>query len=249
MPPRSKSTGPPKMPPATANRKRKTSSSTSEPSSVAEPEPEAPPVPVDIPPTNATAPPAQTTTKPKAAKRAKKNAPENSDDTESMVGTVISEATTVDTTTTVTSKASKTRKKPRKQSNRTPSSYVLFSMNHRKTIVESNPDLSLGEVSKQCGTAWKSMSEDDKKPWIDMATERRKQRALEIEEITKNDPPKKKRTPSSYLLFAMQHRKVVLQEKPTLTIGEVSKICGSTWKGMADNLKQEWKDKADALKV
>ena len=46
------------------------------------------------------------------------------------------------------------------------------------------------------------------------------------------------------LLFAMAHRKVVLEASPGLGIGDVSKACGAAWKGMSDSDKQEWKDKA-----
>mgnify|MGYP006097817173 CR=1 FL=1 len=158
------------------------------------------------------------------------------------------------TPSVVSSTASATVKKPRrkkntdKKSSRTPSSYVLFSMDERKTIVAKNPDLNLGGVSKQCGVAWKALSVEDREPWQKKADELKQTRLAEIAEENKNNPPKKKRAPSSYLLFAMEHRKVVLQEDPSLVIGDVSKKCGQVWKSMTDSDKQVWKDKAAELK-
>ena len=125
---------------------------------------------------------------------------------------------------------------------------MLFSIDHRKTIMENNPDLSLGEVSKQCGKAWKGLLPTQKQPWIDQAAIRKAARVKEVEALKKDLPIKKKRAPSSYLLFAMSHRKVVLEESPGLSIGSVSKACGSAWKSMSDDDKQIWKDKASIAK-
>ena len=263
MPTRPKSTQPittANMPAKTNTMKRKTLTTEPTPDAApAEASPdaalaEAPPdaALAEAPPDAALAeaPPARAA--PPKAKRAKKvkavpMQPEMDTDAESTVAdTVISDATTTATTANKKKRASKKKKKT--TSSRTPSSYVLFSMEHRKKIVELSPDLSLGDVSKQCGTAWKALSETEKQPWIDKAGELKKQRLMEIEEIMKNEPPKKKRTPSSYLLFAMEHRKVVLSTKADMSIGEVSKMCGAAWKGLDDAGKQVWKDKAAALK-
>lgn len=211
-------------PPAAAktSRKRKT-----EP---AAPEPVAPP-----PPEPAPKPP---------AKRQKKKAPSEVSSVAPSSVAAPSEVSGV----TVVKKTRKTKDK-KKRNTRTPSSYVLFSMNHRKTVIEKNPDLTLGEVSKLCGSAWKGLSETDRAPWMKQAAELKEKRQAEIAEEMKNEPPKKKRTPSSYLLFAMEHRKVVLEKDPTMAIGAVSKICGAKWKDMNEKDRQTWKDKADALKA
>ncbi len=48
---------------------------------------------------------------------------------------------------------------------RKPSNYLCFSMEYRKTVIESEPGLSLGEVSKRCGEAWKKLSAEEKETW------------------------------------------------------------------------------------
>ena len=174
---------------------------------------------------------------PKATKRRKKKTTEAASDVSSVAPSSVAPT-----------KKRRLKKKKNEFSTRTPSSYVLFSIDHRKTIMENNPDLSLGEVSKQCGKAWKGLLPTQKQPWIDQAAIRKAARVKEVEALKKDLPIKKKRAPSSYLLFAMSHRKVVLEESPGLSIGSVSKACGSAWKSMSDDDKQIWKDKASIAK-
>ena len=54
---------------------------------------------------------------------------------------------------------------------RKPSSYLCFSMDLRKKIVEAEPHLSLGEVSKRCGEEWKKMTVEEKEEWKKKAME------------------------------------------------------------------------------
>jgi hypothetical protein len=152
---------------------------------------------------------------------------------------------------TAVSSTEKKKKRVRKtkKNTRTPSSYVLFSMEYRKTVIEKSPDLTLGEVSKLCGLQWKTLCAADKAPWTAEAEKLKNERKLQIAEQTANDPPKKKRTPSSYLLFAMEHRKTVLEKTPNMSIGDVSKECGAAWKALTDDVKETWKTKATALKT
>ena len=148
---------------------------------------------------------------------------------------------------------SKPRKKRAKSdskatSARTPSSYVLFSIKYRKSIVEESPDLTLGEISKKCGTKWKSLTEDERKVYVDEAADLKQKRLEELKLAKIGQPEKKKRTASSYLLFAMEYRKTVLDETPGMKIGEVSKLCGNKWKAMSDEEKSKWIEQAKVLK-
>ena len=139
----------------------------------------------------------------------------------------------------------KTRKpvKSKSTGTRTPSSYVLFSMEYRKVVTGQFPDLSLGEVSKKCGEKWKELSEDEKNKWKDKWSVMKAER----NPVNENEEPKKKKKPSSYLCFSMDHRKKVLADEPKLSLGEVSKRCGAEWKNLTTEQKEEWKQKADAL--
>lgn len=61
-------------------------------------------------------------------------------------------------------------------------------------------------------------------------------------------PIKKKRAPSSYVLFTMKHRNVVIAENPDLKLGEVSKKCGEAWSQLSDEEKAKWKAESDIVK-
>lgn len=131
---------------------------------------------------------------------------------------------------------------------RTPSNYVLFSIDYRKKVIEKSPELSLGQVSRECGNAWKALSEAEKKPWNDKASELKAARKAEIDKQAELNPPKKKRTPSSYLIFSVAQRPQILNENPSFTIGQISKLCGEKWRSMSKEEQQPWIDEAKALK-
>jgi high mobility group protein 2-like 1 len=135
--------------------------------------------------------------------------------------------------------------KKRKSGTRTPSSYVLFSMEYRKTVSAESPDLSLGEVSKKCGEAWGQLSVDDKAVWKEKADKCKAEKValqkLENPEATTDKP---KRKPSSYLCFSMEYRKKVIEENATLSLGDISKRCGAAWKELPEEEKEMWKKKA-----
>lgn len=167
---------------------------------------------------------------------------------ESLADTAVSTVTSTSTALSLTKKAKKT-KKLKKLSARTPSSYVLFSLEKRRDIMLENPGFILGDVSKACGAAWKSLNEEEKEPWKEKATQLKVERRKELDAILESQPKKKKRTPSSYLLFAVEHRKVIVEEDSTLKIAQVSKKCGELWQKLSDEEKAVWKEKANVLKA
>lgn len=153
----------------------------------------------------------------------------------------LTEVSSVAPTKTIEKKVRKNAKQNNKPSTRTPSSYVLFSMQYRKVVAESFPDLTLGEVSKKCGEKWGALTEDEKQVWKEKSDIMKKER----NPVDTTAEPKKKRKPSSYLCFSMEHRKEVIQKEPNLSLGEVSKRCGDAWKQLSDEEKEKWKVKAN----
>ena len=129
----------------------------------------------------------------------------------------------------------------KKTSTRTPSSYVLFSMEYRKEVSTEHPNLSLGEVSKKCGEKWASLTDEEKKVWKDKSDTLKAER----NPVSSDQEIKKKRKPSSYLCFSMDYRKKVVEQEPKLSLGEVSKRCGEQWAKLSDEDKEMWKAKAN----
>ena len=164
---------------------------------------------------------------------------DNATDVDTNVATEV--PTEVPTEVSITEpKVKKPRTKKVKKGTRTPSSYVLFSMEYRKKVSEENPDLSLGEVSKKCGEAWKELDETIKNEWKEKALVLKNEKADKLEKPVDSDKPKRK--PSNYLRFSMIYRKKILSEDSTLSLGEVSKRCGAAWKLMTAEEKEEWKN-------
>ena len=83
-------------------------------------------------------------------------------------------------------------KKKKIRKTRTPSNYVLFSMEHRKQVTEQDSSLTLGEVSKRCGDAWKQLDDESKAVWTAKANELKRIRAAQ-EPNVEESPLKKKR--------------------------------------------------------
>jgi len=110
-------------------------------------------------------------------------------------------------------------------------------------LMNTEPNLVLGEVSKRCGAQWRDLSDDIKQEWKNKAD------ALKAVALQNAPPPAAKKPPSSYLLFAMTHRKKVLDEEPALSLGDVSKRCGEAWKLLDVSDKQRWKDEAQLLRA
>ncbi|KAI9320737.1 high mobility group box domain-containing protein [Dichotomocladium elegans] len=49
------------------------------------------------------------------------------------------------------------------------SAYILFSQENRSKVQAENPDAAFGQIGKILGERWKSLSESDKKPYLDKA--------------------------------------------------------------------------------
>ncbi|WFD02046.1 Non-histone chromosomal protein 6 [Malassezia obtusa] len=77
----------------------------------------------------------------------------------------------------VTTGARKTKSKKDPAAPKRPlSAYMFFSQDWRERVKAENPDAGFGDVGRLLGTKWKEMSEDEKKPYVDMAN-RDKERA------------------------------------------------------------------------
>ncbi|KAA8541441.1 hypothetical protein F0562_025404 [Nyssa sinensis] len=59
-----------------------------------------------------------------------------------------------------------------KMPKRPPTAFFLFMDEFRKSFKEANPDCkSVSMVAKECGEKWKSMTDEEKKPYLDRAAE------------------------------------------------------------------------------
>ncbi|KAI8095259.1 high mobility group box domain-containing protein [Thamnidium elegans] len=78
---------------------------------------------------------------------------------------------TAKTTKRAAPKADEDKKKRRsKKDPSTPkrglSAYMFFSQDQRSTVKEESPDATFGQIGKLLGEKWKSMTDEQKKPYV-----------------------------------------------------------------------------------
>ncbi|KZP30028.1 hypothetical protein FIBSPDRAFT_908098 [Athelia psychrophila] len=61
-------------------------------------------------------------------------------------------------------------KKDKNAPKRALSAYMFFSQDWRERIKTENPDAGFGEVGKLLGAKWKELDDEEKKPYVEMAT-------------------------------------------------------------------------------
>ena len=61
------------------------------------------------------------------------------------------------------------KKRKESETPQAPSSYLLFSNAKRDEIIKANPGIAFTDVGKKAGEMWKSLSDADKKPYIDQS--------------------------------------------------------------------------------
>ncbi len=73
---------------------------------------------------------------------------------------------------------------------------MFFSQDKRPEIKMKTPDSTIGEVAKQLGARWKSLSEDEKKPYEKLAREDRERYMEEMAEYKKSGVADKGKKPT-----------------------------------------------------
>lgn len=86
-------------------------------------------------------------------------------------------------------KERKTKKKVEQDGNQKPkkalTAYFCFMNATRQQVKDENPDDKIGDIAKKLGTMWKSMGEEEKKPFQDMAAKDKERHQKEMEEFQK----------------------------------------------------------------
>ncbi|KAL1921404.1 uncharacterized protein VTP21DRAFT_11120 [Calcarisporiella thermophila] len=61
-----------------------------------------------------------------------------------------------------------------------------------------------------------------------------------VRKRAKKDPNAPKRNLTAYMMFVQQQRKVVQQENPTVSFGQIGKILGEKWKNLEEDEKKKY---------
>jgi hypothetical protein len=73
--------------------------------------------------------------------------------------------------------------KPKKKKvKRSANAFTFFTKKNRASIKSANPDATFGEMASLVGSAWKALTEDEKKPFVKLAEEAKAQLKAECED-------------------------------------------------------------------
>ena len=136
--------------------------------------------------------------------------------------------------------------------------YILFCADNRDQVKEENPKMNAKEIISELARLWKESDEDVKGEYQDKAAEDKKRYESEMEEYVPSEEEESKgkkgkgkkasdspkRPLGSYMLFAQEHRDTAKSSHPEAKATEISKILGAWWKEADEDVKQEYKEKA-----
>ncbi|OAD76809.1 hypothetical protein PHYBLDRAFT_93327, partial [Phycomyces blakesleeanus NRRL 1555(-)] len=139
---------------------------------------------------------------------------------------------------------------------RPPNAYLLFNRFMRSKLLKVNPNLSVAEISKSVSAQWKELSEKERKPYNQEAS-RLKQEHMDMHpnfttpQLKVRDPRgrKKKRLThptapkhpmSGFLFFAGSVRQEIALQRPSASVGDVSKIIAGKWRELTDAERNPW---------
>ena len=110
-------------------------------------------------------------------------------------------------------KKKKKAKKPEKTGPKKPlSAYMCFCKAKRADVVAANPELKGAEVFKKMGEVWKGYSEEEKKPFQEMASQDKERYQRELAEAPQAAKKKKRKAKSPAKKKKTKKQKVVVQE-------------------------------------
>jgi hypothetical protein len=136
---------------------------------------------------------------------------------------------------------------------RAKTSYILFCVNKRDEVKESNPDMPAKEIIKELGNMWRSLSDDEKTEYVNLANEDKERYEEDMKtyvpvnnagEPTKKTKKKKSSGPkkglSAYIFFCKNVRDSIKKEQPTLSTKEITSALGKKWMSLSEEEKEPY---------
>jgi len=92
---------------------------------------------------------------------------------------------------------------------------------------------------------WSSLNEEERKPYLELATQDKERRDSEMKNFQKNHP---KHPPTSYILFCNEIRQQLTADNPDKSMSDLAKLMGEKWKSLSDEQKQYYIAESQKLK-
>lgn len=136
------------------------------------------------------------------------------------------------------------------------SAYFQFMNDRRAGFKEKNPDMTMCQITKGLTEVWKSLSEDERKKYDQLAaadklryekevaeqggTGSKKSKASKSTDASEGKGAPPKRGLSSYLFFCNDKRKELKESNPEMSMTEQTKAMSEAWKKLDEAGKQKY---------
>ncbi|KRX38035.1 High mobility group protein 1.2 [Trichinella britovi] len=117
-----------------------------------------------------------------------------------------------------------------------------------------NENVQVTEVSKKCSAKWKTMTQEEKHRFYELAAKDRVRYDAELEAYggdglrkrkrSKKDPNAPKRALSAFFFFSNSKRAEIQQAHPDWKVGQVAQELGRMWKAIDEDEKRKFEDMA-----
>uniref|UniRef100_A0A1I7X8U3 High mobility group protein 1.2 n=1 Tax=Heterorhabditis bacteriophora TaxID=37862 RepID=A0A1I7X8U3_HETBA len=122
-----------------------------------------------------------------------------------------------------------------------------------------NENVQVTEISKKCSEKWRTMSDDEKRRFYELAQKDAERYQAEVaayggedamrkRKRAKKDPNAPKRALSAFFFFSQDRRPEVQQQHPEWKVGQVAQELGKMWKSVSVDEKELYERKAMADK-
>jgi len=126
---------------------------------------------------------------------------------------------------------------------------------HKKKFPDEQEPNLVPEISKRCAAKWKTMREEEKKRFFELAQKDAERYSAEVqayggEEASKKkkrqkkDPNAPKKALSAFFFFSNEKRPGVQVEHPDWKVGQIAQELGKYWKTLSDEERQIYERKA-----
>uniref|UniRef100_A0A914UY26 HMG box domain-containing protein n=2 Tax=Plectus sambesii TaxID=2011161 RepID=A0A914UY26_9BILA len=118
-----------------------------------------------------------------------------------------------------------------------------------------NENVQVTEISKKCSEKWKTMTDDEKRRFFELAQKDAERYQAEVaayggedalrkRKRAKKDPNAPKRALSAFFFFSHDRRPEVQQGHPEWKVGQVAQELGRFWKALSDEERAVYERKA-----
>lgn len=145
--------------------------------------------------------------------------------------------------------------KPKRDPNRPKrnmSAFMFYSQFRRPQLKAEDADRPFGEYAKIIGEEWRSMGDNQKKPYEKQAAKDKKRYVKAMasyvpppvqkgrKKRAKKDPNAPKRACSAYMFYMQERRPQLVKRHPDWPFGQFGKVIGEEWREMSDNKKTKF---------